>query len=93
MANQINFEPLRDWVIFQPHLLDKTESGIIIPEEAKKNMSTNIVKVLAAGPKCEKVKVGDTVLVHPESGALVINLDGVEYACINEFQVVGVIPQ
>ena len=93
MANLINFEPLRDWVIFQPHLLDQTESGIIIPEQAKKNMSTNIVKVLAAGPKCEKVKVGDTVLVHPESGALVINLDGVEYACINEFQVVGVIPQ
>ena len=92
MAN-INFEPLRDLVVFKPHLVDQTDSGIFIPDQAKKNMSSNIVKVLAAGPKCEKVKVGDTVLVHPESGALVITLGGQDYACINEFQVVGVIPQ
>lgn len=93
MANSINFEPTRDWVIFRPHILDQTDSGIIIPDAAKKSMSTNVVKVLAAGPKCEMVKVGDTILVHPESGALVIDLDGVDYACINEFQVVGIIPQ
>jgi co-chaperonin GroES (HSP10) len=39
------------------------------------------------------VKQGDTVLVHPESGALIINLDKKEYACVNEFQIVGVIPK
>ena len=93
MANSINFEPTRDWVIFRPYLLDQTDSGIVIPDVAKKSMSTNVVKVLVAVPKCEMVKVGDTVLVHPESGALVIDLDGVEYACINEFQIVGIIPQ
>lgn len=91
MAN-INFEPLRDWVVFKLPTIDKTESGIIIPDKAKKSMTKNIVKVLAVGPNCEKVKVGDTVLVHPESGALVIHVDNQEYACINEFQVVGVIP-
>lgn len=91
--SKINFEPLRDWVVFKVPLVEMTESGVIIPDQAKKSMTSNVVKVLAVGPTCEKVKVGDTVLVHPESGALVIDLKGQEYACINEFQIVGVIPQ
>lgn len=91
MAN-INFEPLRDWVVFDIPRNDKTESGIIIPEQAQKSMTKNIVKALAVGPNCEKVKAGDTVLVHPESGALVIHIGDKQYACVNEFQVVGVIP-
>ena len=91
MAN-LNFNPLRDWVVFNLPTVEKTESGIIVPEQAQGSIATNIVKVLAAGDKCEKVKAGDTVLVHPNSEALVITIEGKKYACVNEFQVVGVLP-
>lgn len=91
MAN-LNFTPTRDWIVFDLPRVDKTDSGILIPEQAQKSIATNIVKVLAAGDKCEKVKTGDTVLVHPHSEALIITLDGKQYACVNEFQVVGILP-
>ena len=56
-------------------------------------MSSNIVEILSAGPECVMVKEEDIALVHPESAALIIHLEGKEYACINEFQVVGIIPK
>ena len=89
----MKFIPTRDWVVFELPKKDRTDSGIIIPEQAQKEMSTNIVKVLKVGPTCEMVKEGDTVLVHPQSGALIIHLENKEYACVNEFQIVGVIPK
>jgi len=84
------FTPLRDWVVFDIPRMDRTASGIIVPESAKIPLH-NIVKVLAAGPKCEMVEEGQTVLIHPSSPPLVIEVDGKDYACVNEFQVVGII--
>lgn len=84
------FTPLRDWVVFDIPVLNKTASGIIVPDTAKIPMH-NIVKVLAVGPQCEMVKEGQTVLVHPSSPPLIIELDGKDYACVNEFQVVGIL--
>nr|ASN63557.1 co-chaperonin GroES [uncultured virus]ASN63603.1 co-chaperonin GroES [uncultured virus] len=89
--SQIKFQPLRDWVVFNIPNIEKTDSGIIVPDQAKPSMTSNIVEVLAAGPDCKMVKEGDTVLVHPESPALVINVHSKEYACVNEFQVVGIV--
>jgi co-chaperonin GroES (HSP10) len=93
MGNKIRFRPARDWVIFASPRIEKTDAGIQLLGDAQKAMSSNIVEVLACGPTCEMVKVGDTVLVHPESSALIIHIDDEEYACVNEFQIVGVIPK
>ena len=93
MAKKLKFKPARDWVVFASPRVEQTESGIHLLGPSQKAMSSNIVKVLSAGPECLMVKEQDTVLVHPESAALIIHLDGGEYACINEFQVVGVIPK
>jgi co-chaperonin GroES (HSP10) len=90
---KLKFKPTRDWVVFASPRVEKTDSGIHLVGAAQKAVSTNIVEVLAAGPECQMVKEGDTVLVHPESGALIIHLDEGEFACVNEFQVVGVIPK
>jgi len=90
---KLKFKPTRDWVIFPSPRVEKTDSGIHLLGAAQKAISTNVVKVHAAGPECLMVKEGDTVLVHPESAALIIHLDEGEFACINEFQVVGVIPK
>jgi co-chaperonin GroES (HSP10) len=93
MGTKLNFNPTRDWVVFRSPRQETTDSGIHLLGDAQKNISTNIVEILEAGPDCVMVKQGDTVLVHPESGALIIHLDKKEYACVNEFQIVGVIPK
>lgn len=88
----INFKPTRDWIVFDIPRVDRTDSGIIVPESAQNSIATNIVTVLAAGPSCEMIKEGQLVLVHPHSEALIITLpNGKKYACVNEFQVVGVV--
>ena len=78
---------------FAALVLKKTDAGIHLLGDSQKSISTNIVEILEAGPECVMVKKGDTVLVHPESGALIIHIDKGEYACVNEFQIVGVIPE
>ena len=93
MGKKIRFKPLRDWVIFASPRIQETDAGIQLLGEAQNALGSNIVQVLSCGPTCEMVKEGDTVLVHPESSALIIHLDDKEYACVNEFQVVGIIPK
>jgi co-chaperonin GroES (HSP10) len=93
VANQatmssINFKPTRDWVV----LPLQTDSGIELVGGAENSLRTNILKVMAAGPRCETVKEGDTVMVHPNSEGLVINLDEGEFVMVNEFSICGVIP-
>ena len=64
MAN-INFKPTRDWVVLPMQRKDKTDSGIELVGGAENSLRTNILKVVAAGPQCQMVKEGDTVMVHP----------------------------
>lgn len=93
MGKKIKFKPSRDWVVFNSPRVQETDTGIKLLGNAQNAISSNIVEVLACGPQCDLVKEGDTVLVHPESSALIIHLEDKEYACVNEFQVVGVIPK
>ena len=90
--SSINFQPTRDWVVLPLQRKDKTDSGIELVGGAENSLRTNILKVMAAGPRCETVKEGDTVMVHPNSEGLVINLDEGEFVMVNEFSICGVIP-
>jgi len=92
MAN-INFIPTRDWVVLPMQRKDKTDAGIELVGGAENSLRTNILEVVAAGPKCEMVKKGDTVMVHPTSEGLVIKLDEGEFVMVNEFMICGVIPK
>jgi co-chaperonin GroES (HSP10) len=92
MTNQIEFTPTRDWVVVEMQDTSKTESGIILAGGAEKSMRKNIVKVVATGPKCETVKPGDKVMVHPTSEGIVLNLDSGKFILINEFTICGVFP-
>tara|TARA_Y100000816_G_scaffold54701_1_gene35386 strand:- start:1552 stop:1830 length:279 start_codon:yes stop_codon:yes gene_type:complete len=91
MAN-INFKPTRDWVVLPTQRKNKTEAGIILTGGAEDSLKTNILKVVAAGPQCQMVKEGDTVMVHPNSEGLIINLEDTEYVMVNEFMICGIIP-
>jgi len=74
------YRPLQDWLVLQPREI-KTEvsvGGIILPESDDR-MRTIRVKadVIAAGPKCENVKVGDIAsLAGHERGESQIILNG-----------------
>jgi co-chaperonin GroES (HSP10) len=86
----VNFLPTRDWVLLPHKNPQKTDSGIIMTEQSTVK-ANNILKVIAAGPNCELVKKGDTVMVHPTSEGLVIKLDEGEFVMVNEFMICGII--
>tara|TARA_B100000963_G_scaffold158690_1_gene138083 strand:- start:2664 stop:2948 length:285 start_codon:yes stop_codon:yes gene_type:complete len=91
MAN-MNFKPTRDWIVLPMQRRDKTEGGIELLDGAANALRTNVLKVLAAGPSCETIKEGMTVMVHPATEGLVVNIDGQERIMINEFSICGIIP-
>lgn len=92
MTNQIKFNPTRDWVVVPFQDQNKTDSGIILAGGAENSLRRNVLKVVAAGPDCKEVKVGDTVMVHPNSQGLVIDLDEGKYVMVNEFTICGIFP-
>jgi co-chaperonin GroES (HSP10) len=83
-----NFHPTRDWVVL-PIQEQKEKSGILLAGGAERSLRSNILEVVAAGPKCESIKKGDTVMVHPTTEGLVIEVDGESYVMVNEFQICG----
>jgi co-chaperonin GroES (HSP10) len=89
---KINFNPTRDWVVLPLQRKDVTDAGIMLTGGAENSLRSNILKVVAAGPKCEQVQTGDTVMVHPTSEGLIVEIDKKEYVMVNEFQICGVIP-
>jgi len=83
-----NFHPTRDWVVL-PIQEQKEKSGILLAGGAERSLRSNILEVVAAGPSCENIKKGDTVMVHPTTEGLVIEVDGENYVMVNEFQICG----
>lgn len=67
---------------------DKTEGGLYIPEIAKEKQQLG--KVIAAGPKCEEVKKGVTVMFGKYSGSEV-RYDNEEYLIIKEEDVLATV--
>ena len=93
MANKKpNFQPTRDWVLLPLVDKNKTEAGIHLTGSARKALQTNILKVIAAGPACEQIKEGMTVMVHPTTEGLVLTLEENKYVMVSEYMICGVIP-
>ena len=89
--SKINFKPTRDWVVLPLQRKNETASGITLHGGAENSLRSNILEVIAAGPKCEVVAEGDTVMVHPTSEGLIINLDEGDFVMVNEFMICGTI--
>jgi len=89
---EMNFEPTHNYVIL-PHVkYDKTKAGIILTEQDSIKPSY-VLEVLAAGPECRCIKVGDTVMVHPESKGLIVPIDGEDHVLVSEHMICGRIPK
>jgi len=85
----MNFKPNGNWVVLPDPSKTKTDSGIILDDATARKQTTNILKVLAAGPQCGFAKVGDTVMVDPRSEAIITIIDEKQYLMISEHQLLG----
>ena len=54
-----------------------------------KALQTNIVEVLAVGPQVTQCAKGDKIMVDPNSEAMLVHINDVQYLFVNEFQVLG----
>ncbi len=69
----------------------ETDGGLILPDNAKDKWTTPIALVISAGPKCEQVKDGDKILVHPSTKGTTVRYGGKEWVLIHESNVCGVL--
>lgn len=56
------YQPVKDQFVIEQFVTEKTAGGIIIPESAQER--DYIAQVVAVGPECKYIKVGDFVMVN-----------------------------
>lgn len=81
----------------------KTESGIIIPDEVikKERKAVETATVIAVGPTCftdygaenNTVKVGDKVIIAKYSGKEVKDIDDTDYVVCNDEDVICILTE
>ena len=89
MAKEFTFKPFGAWIVVPRPDSKTTESGIILDDATAKALQTNIVEVLAVGPQVTQCTKGDKIMVDPNTEAMLIHIDEVQYLFVNEFQVLG----
>lgn len=89
MAKEFTFKPFGAWIVVPRPDKKKTEAGIILDDATARQLQTNIVEVLAVGPQVSQCKKGDKIMVDPNTEAMLIHIDEVQYLFVNEFQVLG----
>jgi len=87
MANKLNFTPYQNGMLVKLEIKEVTDAGIILPESHKEQMDYTY-EVVAIGPECRQVKVGDWVLLNANGEKL--NIEGEDYGFIKEHQIFGV---
>ena len=76
----VGIEPMGEMVLLEmENAPEKTESGLLLPEEAREKM--NVGKVVATGPDVEGLSSGDRVVYRQYSGTKIEWL-GIEYMLI-----------
>jgi len=87
----MEFKPNGQWVVLPDPTVETTESGIILDETTKADNAkrANILEVLAHGPQCTFVQVGDKVMVDPRTEAVKAEIEDKEHLIIGEFQILG----
>lgn len=89
MDNKLNFTPFHNGILVNMEVKEKTESGIILPESQREQLDFTY-EVVAVGPGCTQIKVGDWVLL--KANGVKLHIEGDDYGFINEHQVYGTFP-
>tara|TARA_R100000789_G_C2989949_1_gene145826 strand:+ start:21 stop:284 length:264 start_codon:yes stop_codon:yes gene_type:complete len=85
----MKFKPNGSWVVLPDPSKIKTDSGIILDKKTAREKSTNILKVLAIGPDCKFIQIGDLVMVDPRTEAIMSKIDKQDYLLVGEHQILG----
>lgn len=84
-SNIINGKPTRAGLLVEYKVKEKTDKGIYLPES--KQTFKGIVKILAVGPQVKEVKVGDWILVSETASPKLLEIEGVVYGMLQEFEI------
>jgi co-chaperonin GroES (HSP10) len=87
----MKFKPNGSWVVLPDPTITETESGIILDEASSiaNAKRSNVLDVLAIGPMCTFVKVGDIVMVDPRTEAVKSRIEDKDYLIVGEHQLLG----
>ena len=78
----IGIEPIGEMVLIaMENAPEKTDSGLLLPEEAREKMNVGLVE--ADGPDAKSISVGDRVIYRQYSGTK-IEWMGMDYLLIQE---------
>ncbi|MBN1413455.1 MAG: co-chaperone GroES [Bacteroidales bacterium] len=91
--SDVKIKPLADRVVIKPlEAMEKTVSGIIIPDSAKEKPQRGTVVAAGPGTKDDKmeVKVGDVVLYGKYAGTE-INIDGQDYLIMKQTDILAIV--
>jgi len=78
----IGIEPIGEMVLIaMENAPEKTDSGLLLPEEAREKMNVGLVE--AVGPNAKSISVGDRVIYRQYSGTK-IEWMGMDYLLIQE---------
>ena len=79
---EIGIEPIGEMILIaMENAPEKTDSGLLLPEEAREKM--NVGRVEAVGPEAKSVGVGDRVIYRQYSGTK-MEWMGQDYLLIQE---------
>ena len=90
---KVNIKPLADRVLVEPMQAEtKTESGIIIPDNAKEKPQKAVVVAVGNGTKDNPmtVKAGDHVLYGKYSGTE-LKFEGKDYLIMSEKDILAIV--
>ena len=87
----MKFKPNGSWVVLPDPTITETESGIILDEATsiQNAKRSNLLEVIAIGPMCTFVGVGDTVMVDPRTEAVKSRIEDKDYLIVGEHQLLG----
>ena len=78
----IGIEPIGEMILIaMENAPEKTDSGLLLPEEAREKMNVGLVE--AVGPDAKSISVGDRVIYRQYSGTK-IEWMGMDYLLIQE---------
>lgn len=87
---KLDCKPTTNFVFLEYIKVEKTEGGILIPEQAQKREDHLFMEVLAVGCEVKEVKVGDWVLCHPDMRCPQVHYKGKEVLMVKDYDIVAI---
>ena len=88
-----NFNPTRDWIVVEDPREEETEGGIILPDNVKAKLQSNISKIISVGPECKQAKTGDFAMINPTTTGNIVTIEDRSFIMIPEHFCMGIFEQ